>query len=529
MIQAIDSFFVSFCAKYGLGAPDNIKLVACIFASYPLCGLLKRLPTQSTRNAFNILVSLFFLVGVFDLWTGLRTIMISSLGTYGLAKYMKGGAMPWVVFVFVMGHMSINHIHRQIINNPDVVDITSMQMVLCMKLSSFAWNIYDGRQSPSSLSSLQTDRALKAMPTLLDYLGYVFFFPSFMVGPSFDFVEYKRWLDLSMFDIPSPSPSKSSAPHKKRRRIPHSLIPALRRGAEGVFWLILFLKFASWYSTTYALSPAFASLPFWRRLWYMQPLAFSHRLKYYGIWALAEGSCILSGLGFNGYSPKGKLRWDRVKNISAREFELAQNNKALLEAWNKNTNKWLKNYVYVRVAAIVEKGKPGFVSSLVTFGTSAVWHGFYGGYYLAFGTASFIQTLGRYFRRYLRPFFFTPDMSHPTPYKPLYDILSWALTQSTYNYLVQPFIILNVRESLRLWGRLGFYVHVAIAVCLAFFNFGGARWLNKKLKRRAARSGKGEKKVKELDERHKREVREEEREPKSLGMAMPAETSPILE
>lgn len=32
--------------------------------------------------------------------------------------------MPWLGFVFLMGHMSINHIHRQNINAPDKVDVT---------------------------------------------------------------------------------------------------------------------------------------------------------------------------------------------------------------------------------------------------------------------------------------------------------------------------------------------------------------------------------------------------------------------
>ena len=32
--------------------------------------------------------------------------------------------MPWIGFVFLMGHMSINHIYRQYANTPTVVDIT---------------------------------------------------------------------------------------------------------------------------------------------------------------------------------------------------------------------------------------------------------------------------------------------------------------------------------------------------------------------------------------------------------------------
>lgn len=37
---------------------------------------------------------------------------------------MDGPLMPWIGFVFVMGHMSVNHVYRQIANSPDKIDIT---------------------------------------------------------------------------------------------------------------------------------------------------------------------------------------------------------------------------------------------------------------------------------------------------------------------------------------------------------------------------------------------------------------------
>jgi len=108
---------------------------------------------------------------------------------------------------------------------------------------------------------------------------------------------------------------------------------------------------------------------------------------------MSEGSCILSGLGFNGYNPDGSVRWDRVTNVSPLALETAQNNKEYLEVWNQNTNKWLRNYVYLRVTP--RGKKPGFRSAMATFITSAVWHGFYPGYYLTFVTAGLIQTCGK--------------------------------------------------------------------------------------------------------------------------------------
>ena len=224
-----------------------------------------------------------------------------------------------------------------------------------------------------------------------------------MTGPSFDFAEYRRWVTLTMFDVKVPDP-KSPTGKKRRRKIPHSGIPASFKLAEGSFWLVMHVLFTSWYSVHYALSDEFLKYSFLRRylrvltpsnfrLWYLQPLGFSHRLKYYGVWQMAEGACILSGIGFNGYNPDGSLRWDRVTNVSPMAFETAQNNKELLEAWNQNTNKWLRNYVYLRVTP--RGKKPGFRSAMATFTTSAVWHGFYPGYYLTFVSAGFIQTCGK--------------------------------------------------------------------------------------------------------------------------------------
>lgn len=58
------------------------------------------------------------------------------------------------------------------------------------------------------------------------------------------------------------------------------------------------------------------------------------------------------------------------------------------------------------------------------------------------------------YRRHLRPFFLDADLVTPTKYKKYYDVVCWIVTLSTYNYVVQPFVILTIWDSLRLWGRL---------------------------------------------------------------------------
>src|SRR5271154_1598438 len=93
-------------------------------------------------------------------------------------------------------------------------------------------------------------------PSLLDYFGYVFFFPGLMVGPTFDFAEYKRWVTLTMFDVKVPDP-RSSSGTKRRRKIPHSGFPATLKLAEGTLWLVAHTFFVDRYNVQFALSDQF--------------------------------------------------------------------------------------------------------------------------------------------------------------------------------------------------------------------------------------------------------------------------------
>ena len=302
--------------------------------------------------------------------------------------------MPWTAFVFLMGHMSVNHIHRQFISRPDKVDITGAQMVLIMKLTAFCWNIHDGQLPQNDLADFQRERALFQLPSLLDYAGYVLFFPALFAGPAFDYVDYRRWLETSMFELPAGADPSTAPRTRKKRKIPQSHTPATIKAVIGLTWILLFLKFSAWYNTDVVLGEQYMTYGFLRRVWLLEMLGFVTRMKYYGVWYLTEGSCILSGLGYKGVNPKtGKVDWNRLQNVNPWGIESAQNTRAYLENWNINTNNWLRYYMYLRVTP---KGKkPGFRASLATFATSAFWHGFYPGYYLSFVLAAFLQTIAK--------------------------------------------------------------------------------------------------------------------------------------
>lgn len=322
-------------------------------------------------------------------------MIIASGGTYAIAYLGRGSPyMPWVGFVFLIAHLSLNQLERQFANNPAAVDITGAQMVLVMKLSAFCWNVADGTLSDDQLSDFQKDRVLSELPGLLDYAGWVFFFPALLAGPAMDFAEYRRWLDTSMFDVPSTVEASKKPPTRKKRRIPRSATPALWKLAQGLVWILLFLVCSGSYNPNLLVSDSYMDHGLLKRVWLMYITNFVARMKYYGVWSMTEGACILSGIGYNGVDPvTGKIAWDRVTNIKPLGVELAQNTRAYLGNWNIKTNVWLRNYVYLRVTPMGKK--PGFRASLATFTTSAIWHGFYPGYYLSFVLASFIQTVAK--------------------------------------------------------------------------------------------------------------------------------------
>jgi lysophospholipid acyltransferase len=307
---------------------------------------------------------------------------------------VDGTLMPWFAFVFLMGHMSVNHIIRQMANSPSVVDITGAQMVLVMKLSAFCWNVHDGRLPANQLTQGQAYAAIREFPSILDFAGYVLFFPSLHAGPACDFVEYRRWLETSMFDLP-PGVDPSKAPQtRKKRRIPRSGRPALRKAATGLFWIAAFMTCSQWFNIELLLSQQYMKRNFLSRVFALYMVALTARLKYYGVWMLTEGACILTGMGYNGIDPQsGKVSWNKLENVSPWGLETAQSPHTYLASWNQNTNHWLRNYVYLRVTP---KGKkPGFRASLATFATSALWHGFYPGYYFTFVLGAFIQTCAK--------------------------------------------------------------------------------------------------------------------------------------
>jgi lysophospholipid acyltransferase len=85
-----------------------------------------------------------------------------------------------------------------------------------------------------------------------------------------------------------------------------------------------------------------------------------------------------------------------VQAVRLWDIEFSYKVKDFLDAWNVTVHKWLKYYVFLRMLDTKKKGIQ-IVPILTTFVVSAIWHGFYPGYYFFFissGLMDFIFKLG---------------------------------------------------------------------------------------------------------------------------------------
>ncbi len=108
----------------------------------------------------------------------------------------------------------------------DAFDNTVPLMVLIIKLTSFAWCVHDGTIKESNLSPTQIQNKINEFPSLLEYLGYVFYFPGFMVGPAFEFQAYRQF-------------TRNQAPFDK---MPSRLIPTLKCVGSAFICMFLYMN-----------------------------------------------------------------------------------------------------------------------------------------------------------------------------------------------------------------------------------------------------------------------------------------------
>ncbi|KAJ9610273.1 Lysophospholipid acyltransferase [Cladophialophora chaetospira] len=451
-------------------------------------------------------VSIAYLNYVFDDPRVLAFLLSSVLATYYLAKHIPGDYMPWTGMVFSMTMLAISRTNY-IMNNIDYVifnpNLTQPQMMLTMKLVSFCWNVRDGRQSSDRTSQVQKDRAVRTMPGLLEFTSYALFFPGLFSEPFLDFVEFQRYMTganrVGDKGFPQGSPTDARAPSTlpKQWHPPGPTLIALRKGAQGLLLVALFHVLTKRYTVNILLDPNVTktyNLP--SRMLILHIILLTTRIRAYGIWALSEGICIATGLGYTGVDPLTRQPlFEIIENADFWGVEFSNCPKQYLRSWNTTVASWLRHYVYERINAT--RNKSGFAARTATLAFSALWHGFEPGFYVSFMGVSVLQCAisgmsGFHsqdlmvneadkvitdLRKLMQNNHFAfASRKHSSSFRNtttvlrhcLWAVMSWLLCQSLLDYALVPFLAGSLTNILKVWSSLSFYgTAVVVAVLLS--------------------------------------------------------------
>ncbi|ETV66625.1 hypothetical protein H257_16933 [Aphanomyces astaci] len=442
-------------------APDQLRYCLSLFAAYPLALVFRLLPV-GLKHWFSFVVGV--LMAQFVLGSQWIHSLITSTVTYAIVAAAPSAYSPQLVFAFNMSYMSASHLYRIYVDYLGwSLDFTGPQMLLVIKLTSFAYNCYDGTDAKlttnptnSQLAKVYASRrslAISALPSLVEFYGYAYCFTTFLAGPAF---EYREYIDAVTCRHFKPSAMTTTS----------CFVSALSKLVLGLGCMAAMATFGSSFNLHTTLHATFPTVFHQWGAIYIALLV--TRCKYYFAWKVAEGSTVLSGFGFEGFTKDGHVKgWNAVSNVDILGFEFGQSIRDLSRAWNKGTQAWLQRYVYERMGN----------SLLATYFVSAIWHGFYPGYYLFFlsgtlttysfrhyiyiltnlGTVPLPTAVNRLARSVLRPYVLESKTN-----KTLYDIVGTLATALTINYLAVAFVSLSWEESVFGWKSLAFVGHVGL-------------------------------------------------------------------
>jgi lysophospholipid acyltransferase 5 len=188
-------------------------------------------------------------------------------------------------FVFNFGYLLVGYY----VTASDEYDIdwTMPQCVLCLRMIGFSMDFMDGEKflkSPAPVNdekkidenkkiisesdalrttqpqkqpiSFEKNIQLPTLPSLMETIGYAYFFGAFLVGPQFSFNLYRKFITVSLYPDASNIPVGSY-----RYALKSFLLGALYLGVQQIA--------VGYFPMSYLLTKEYASKPFIERIMYM--------------------------------------------------------------------------------------------------------------------------------------------------------------------------------------------------------------------------------------------------------------------
>ncbi|XP_063926151.1 lysophospholipid acyltransferase 6 isoform X2 [Zophobas morio] len=418
------------------------QIVALLLASFFRTVLHPSKTSAATRHVFGLAFAL--LIGYFCFGTQAVHLAALPAACYVVIRTQNPEIMQRMVLAVALFYLSLIHIHRQIYDYGSYnLDITGPLMVITQKVTSLAFHLHDGlTKNQEDLSKSQKVYAITKLPTALEYFSFSLHFPSLMAGPVMFYKDYMDFIDGSNLKSPHSTDGQTIVIE------PSPLRAVCKKVFAGVVCAAIFVKFLPMFPISRVKEDDFVeNTSVTQKLVYLYVCTALVRFKYYFAWTLADAVCNNAGIGFNGVDENGATKWDKFSNVDILGFECALNLRDAIASWNLGTNKWLRMVVYERVDKY---------SMILTYSLSAIWHGFYPGYYITFTNGAFFTLASRVMRKRVRNYF-----QGNAETKFFYDAATFVTTRILMAYMVYTFVLLEFWPCIRLYMYMYWCLHLA--------------------------------------------------------------------
>ncbi|XP_011483752.1 lysophospholipid acyltransferase 5 isoform X1 [Oryzias latipes] len=436
-----------------LGSPEPaVRLILSILIGYPCAVVYRRFLFHQPATVLHL----------FHLFSGLALAAFNFAGAQlyhsavcilvqFLMLRLMGRTVTTVLssFTFQMVYLLAGYYYTA----TEQYDIkwTMPHCVLTLKLVGLAFDYYDGGKEPSKLSLEQKSSALPSVPSLLEVAGFSYFYGGFLVGPQFTLRSYQKLVAGELTDCPG--------------QPPNSVFPAMKRFGLGFLFLAIYTIFAPYYQDSYYLTDEFEAQPFWYRCVFILLWGKVMLYKYVSCWVIAEGVCILTGLGYNGMVD-GKHQWDACANMKVWLFETTPLFGGTIASFNINTNAWAARHVFKRLKFLGNKT----LSHVTTLVFLTIWHGLHSGYILCFSMEFFIITVERQAQALVRD---SPQLTRlaNSPLYPLIYVIQQFFHWLFMGYPLVAFCLFTYDKWLKVYSSVYFCGHVFFFVAYLILSY----------------------------------------------------------
>ncbi|GJP38643.1 hypothetical protein CLOM_g23074 [Closterium sp. NIES-68] len=354
MATALVDRAVELGAQIGITPTTLISLVSPLL-SIPCCFLLRGIASPAYRHLCAALTGLLLALYAFGptIWGHYAVLVAFTYAAMALHRRRCGFITLVGTFAYLLACHIIYASGKA--RKDQGIDFAGTLMMVTLKLTSSAFDYQDGMYLvDADLPTPQrgTHRHLKTLPSVSQYMGYIFCGGLHLTGPFFELRPYLDWAE-----------NRGVWSHDARKApfaIP-LLVALAWATASGFIHLVLKPQL----NLPLVTDPKrFYAIPYLHRWGHVIISTYAVRCKIYFVWTVAEASMIASGLGFSGWVPANKAAAPTQESGRSNSSETAAVN-AAVKSTVITTTAWQQERSVLRKSLVQKKAPHGVLGDSV--------------------------------------------------------------------------------------------------------------------------------------------------------------------